>query len=706
LHALKDYYGMVKLLDEFPGVHQTFNLVPSLLAQLEDYVSGKARDPFWEVASKPASELSTPEKSFALEYLFQANREHMIGRYPRYLELLREVQSLSRHARERAVVPDADVTDLQVLSQIAWMDEFFLDEPPIRELIKKGRHYSLEDQQLVIAKQKEFLARVVPAYKSAQDRGSIEISTSPYYHPILPLICDTSIGAVSHPGLPLPSTRFQHPEDAREQMRRGIELHEQTFGRRPRGLWPSEGSVSDEVFSLASQLGIQWLATDEGVLGRSLGTSFDRDDKGCLDESAAETLYQIFRWEREGAGVNVVFRDHSLSDLIGFVYSGAPPRAAAEDFIWRIKESADPIIKKGKDAVVSIILDGENAWESYPQSGREFLRRVYDGLQKDSAFEPLTISEALDRQPSPKQLGSIFPGSWIFANFDVWIGAPEDNLAWDHLSAARDFYSQSADQAAPAQKALAYEELLIAEGSDWNWWYGPEHHSANDRDFDELYRKHLANVYHTLGAPPPHALAEPIAAAPGGPQFFSQSAHIHPLIDGKDIGYFDWLGAACQVADRHTAAMHGKVFLLDAGYAGIDKENLYCRLDFMESPREWQIGQARLVTVIETTAEGVSCPTSRLEACIADGAIQSWSFTRNGDCPKSAPEGSISVCLDTIFECQIPLAILDAAQGSLLRVRFTLWQEQLPIDALPHEGSIEVRVVDESEMSAVPYVRP
>jgi hypothetical protein len=302
-------------------------------------------------------------------------------------------------------------------------------------------------------------------------------------------------------------------------------------------------------------------------------------------------------------------------------------------------------------------------------------------------------------------LGSIFPGSWIFANFDVWIGAHDDNLAWDHLSAARDFYNQHADEAAPEQKTLSYEELLIAEGSDWNWWYGPEHHSANDRDFDELYRKHLANVYQALGAAPPLALAEPITAAPAGPRFTPQTAHIHPLIDGKDISYFDWLGAATHAADRRTAAMHGKVFLLDTGYAGIDEKNLYCRLDFMESPREWTIGQARLVTAIETMSEGVSHPTSRLEACIAAGAIQSWSFARNGH-DAQPPEGSISACLDTIFECQIPLALLDAEQGSLLRVRFTLWQEQLPIDALPQDGSIEVRVAEESELSAVPYVKP
>jgi alpha-amylase/alpha-mannosidase (GH57 family) len=704
MHALKDYFGMVKLLDEFPEVHQTFNLVPSLIAQIQDYVAGTARDPFLEAASKPVSELSLAEKMFAVQYLFQANEEGMIGRYPRYRELARELRSA--HADANLHFADRDITDLQVLSQIAWMDEFFLEDPEIRGLVRKGRDYSLQDQRLVMAKQKEFLARVLPAYKSALDRGGIEISTSPYYHPILPLICDTNIGAVSHPGLPLPASRFQHPEDAREQISRGMNLHEQVFGRRPRGMWPSEGSVSDEALTIASRLGLEWVATDEGVLGRSLGTSFVRHDNGRLEASAAETLYQVFRWEREGGALNVLFRDHSLSDLIGFVYSNVPAKEAAADFIRRIKSSAEPILSKGKNAVVSIILDGENAWEFYPQSGREFLRRVYEGIRRDRVFEALTVAEAIERDPAPRRLGSIFPGSWIMANFDVWIGAPEDNLAWDYLSAARDFFTQQAGQAPPEKKELAYEELLIAEGSDWNWWYGPEHHSANDRDFDELYRKHLANVYQALGVLAPNALAEPIAATLAQPRFTPQTSHIHPVVDGKDIGYFDWVGAAIHVADRHSAAMHGKVFLLDTGYAGIDDENLYCRLDFMDAPQEWVSGDTRLLITIEPVLDGAVEPAYRLEAALADARVSSWTLTRSVNGQHTIAGTAIVVCLDTIFESQIPLVVLGATRGSVLRVRFTLWRDGLPLDALPQEGSIELRVASESELGAVAYAKP
>jgi alpha-amylase/alpha-mannosidase (GH57 family) len=706
LHALKDYYGMVKLLEEFPGVHQTFNLVPSLIIQLQDYVLGKARDPFLEAASSRAAEMNLAEKVFLLRYLFQANVDNMIGRYPRYRELWQEFHTPPQQtfaAAER--LTNADITDLQVLSQIAWIDELFLDDPGIAELVRKERGYSLADQDLVIAKQREVLARVLPEYAAAAQRGAIEISTSPFYHPILPLICDTNMGAVSHTGLPLPARRFVRPDDAREQIERGLKLHEEVFGLRPRGMWPSEGSVSDEALAIAHDLGLKWMASDEGVLCRSIGTGFCRNGNGVLDAAAAEQLYRVYRWKQGSSAMNMVFRDHSLSDLIGFVYSGVPAKDAADDFIRRVKQSAAAVLATGSSPVVPIILDGENAWEYYPQSGREFLRRLYDAIQDDPSIEALTISEAIERESAPQPLSSIFPGSWINTNFDVWIGSPEDNAAWDHLSAARDFFAEHEDQAAPEQKRLAFEELLIAEGSDWNWWYGPEHHSDNDRDFDELYRKHLSNVYLALGSAPPDVLAQPIAGSFQAPQFTPQTAYIHPKIDGRNIGYFEWLGAAAQIADRHSSAMHGRLFLLDTGYAGIDETHLFCRVDFIDEPAEWATGDTRLVVAIERKpATSGPAMTWRLEAEISGGRMRAWNFGQNGN-PPQQPK-SILVALEALFECRIPLELLLAERGSALRVRFSLWRDRLPLDALPQEGAIELRLLPEEELSALAYAKP
>ncbi len=722
LHALKDYYGMVKLLDEFPDVHQTFNLVPSLITQIQDYVAGTANDPFLKVAATPAKELTADECCFALQYLFQANPVNMIGRYPRYHELWERYRGAGDSA-ERAdkYFQPQDFTDLQVLSQIAWFDEFFLEDPGVAALIKKGHGFSLEDQSLVIARQRALLGDVLPAHAAAAQQGRIEISTSPFYHPILPLVCDTNTGSVSTPGLPLPQNRFRHPEDAREQLRRGLDLHQEVFGVRPVGVWPSEGSVSEEVFAIAQSLGVKWMATDEGVLGRSLGVNFARDGEGRLSSENAGKLYTIYRFESGSTEMHLIFRDHTMSDLVGFVYSGMPAQDAANHLIHNIKRAAQPVLEQGRDAVLSIILDGENAWEYYPRSGREFLRRFYDALQHDPGVEAVTVSEAIARQHDFGKLPSLVPGSWINANFNVWIGAPEDNRSWDYLYHARNFYAANAPRASEVQRKLAFEELLIAEGSDWNWWYGPEHHSANDREFDQLYRKHLSNVYQALGATPPDYLAQPISGVEIRPEFTPQTHYIHPRITGDMVRYFEWMGAAVYTADRRAGAMHGKQFLVDSVYAGIDETNAYGRLDFVGKPPEMDFD---LVVNLESWAADSQRPRRalRLDMRVEAGKTSSWQVTSLEEEKPLATSGNpseeVKVALLRNFEFTLPLAWLLAkpvasalgADGkvtapvtTLLRLRFSLWQNRLPVDALPLEGWIELRLLSEEDLMAVAF---
>jgi alpha-amylase/alpha-mannosidase (GH57 family) len=718
LHALKDYYGMVKLLDEFPQVHQTFNLVPSLITQIQDYVSGDAQDPFLEVASKPAKDLTQDERRFALQYLFQANPVNVIGRYPRYRELWEKFRGVGDSPEKADKYFQAqDLTDLQVLSQIGWFDEYFLAEKEVAELISKGRNYTLDDQRFVVTKERELLGRVLPVHAEAAKKGLIEISASPYYHPILPLVCDSQMGAVSSPGLPLPQNRYCYPEDAREQLQRGLDLHDEVFGVRPQGVWPSEGSVSEEALTIAHQLGVRWMATDEGVLGRSLGTNFSRDGYGHLNSDGAHRLYTIYRYENSDTRMNLLFRDHTLSDLIGFVYSGMPPEDAANNLIHKIKESAKPVLANGQDAVVPIILDGENAWEYYPQSGREFLRRFYAALQKDPGIEAVTVTEAIARHKNVSPLKSLVPGSWINANFNVWIGAPEDNKAWDYLYHARNFYAQAAPGATEKQRKLAFEEILIAEGSDWNWWYGPEHHSANDRDFDELYRKHLSNVYQALGGTPPDYLAQPITGGVARPSFTPQTAYVHPEISGDMVRYFEWMGAARYTADQRSGAMHGKQFLTDEVFAGIDEQYVYGRLDFAGKV---PAGKFEVVVNLESWANHSTKPRRelRLGAEVEGGRIHAWKVTEGkektvADLTNAA--GIARVALVRNFEFRLPLNWLLAAPLQLdkvrgpkssdlltvrLRLRFSLWQNHLPVDALPVEGWIELELLTEEDLLA------
>jgi len=709
LHASKDYYGMVKLLDEFPNVHQNFNLVPSLMAQIEEYAAGSFREPFYEVAAKPAAELSTEEKRFALSYLFQANVTQMIGRYPRFRDLYERFKGAGEDPiRAESNFTTRDYADLQVLSQLAWLDEFWLQQPDVKELIKKGEGYSTQDQQFILRKQREVIRAVVPAYRDAAAKGSIELSPTPYYHPILPLVCDTNIGATSSPGLPLPQNQFERPEDADEQIRRAIQSHEKAFGVRPKGMWPSEGSVSEEVLALAAKNGLNWMATDEGVLGRSLDYNFVRDGEGRLSADAAERLYRVHRYEKGDTRMHLVFRDHRISDLIGFVYANMAPRDAASHLLRSIKQAAEPVIRKGIDAVVSIILDGENAWEGYHENGRDFLRFFYDGLSKDSGVQACTISEAIALS-NPKQIGplkSLVPGSWINANFNVWIGAKEDNKAWDYLHEAREYYEEHALVATPEQRNLAFEELLIAEGSDWNWWYGPEHHSANDRDFDELYRAHLSNVYQALGGEPPDYLAQPIAAGAVRPTTTAQTAYITPRVNGRVASYFDWMGAAMYAADRRTSSMHGKQFVLDAIYAGINENSLSARADFAQG-----LGSESLeIRVHVDVARAKEKHTFRLDVVVNDGRMSSWSLIEENGAERQRAQSDgltagVDVALEKILEVRLPFTLLGVRNADEIKLRFSVWRDRLPIDALPLEGSIELDVIPEEALAANAYAR-
>src|SRR4051812_3740816 len=518
MHALKDYYGMVHLLQEFPQIRQTFNLVPSLMAQVAEYASGKAADPFYQMALKPAETLTDDDKEFLLQHSFYSDPQRTIYRYPRYGELFDAWRS-QKNSGSRSLFSPQEFRDLQMWSQLAWFDEEFQEhDPEVAEWIARGRGFNIADQRRMGEKQREIVGQVLPEYQKLAASGQIEISTTPYYHPILPLLCDSNIAAVSHPGVPLPP-RFKYPQDARRQLAMAREYVLHNFGVAPVGLWPSEGSVSDEAFAIAAELGFEWAATDNGVLNRTLGRGV-----------GVEGLYRPYQWKQQGRQLGLLFRDHFMSDLIGFVYSKMDANAAADDFLRRIRENCSSILRSGRDALVPIILDGENAWEYYYLGGRPFLRELYRRISDDGGMQAGKGGEGVKLMPpGPPERG--FPRAGVNADFYVWIGAEEDNKAWAQLLRARETF-ESATTVAEEQRRLAYEELLIAEGSDWCWWYGPEHDSANRVEFDQLYRSHLANVYRFLNLTPPEELSRPILRVAVQEVCVEPSGPIRPVIDG------------------------------------------------------------------------------------------------------------------------------------------------------------------------------
>lgn len=650
LHALKDYYGMVKILQDFPRVHQTFNLVPSLLMQVEDYASGRAVDPFLRVALKPAEDLSETEIRFVLQYFFQANPIHLIGRYPRYAELNDAWRAADRNfKRASQFFNAAALRDLQVLSQVSWFEEEFLEsDPEVVELVRKGRDYTLADQALVGRKQLEILGKVIPVYKEFATTGQIEISATPFYHPILPLLCDSNVAHEANAHVPLPP-RFRYPQDARLHLDRSMEYVQEYIGKKPVGLWPSEGSVSDEALEIAASCGYRWAGTDNGVLAKTLGRGAD-----------SMTTYRPYRWRKGGREMSMIFRDHYLSDLVGFVYSKMHAEDAANDFVHRIRENCRPLLDSGRDALVPIILDGENAWEHYYLNGRPFLRALYQRLSNEDGIAISTVSEALEQVPDDP-LTHIAPGSWIGANFDVWIGFEEDNKAWEYLLHARIAYEET-DRSVltEEERTLALEELMIAEGSDWCWWYGPHHHTDNREEFDQLFRDHLANMYRALRLKPPAELSRAILKTRAKSFHQRPVAPLKVTVDGDVTSYFEWMGAGVYRVDRRSGSMHGQRFLVKEMYFGVGDGTLFLRVDF---------AQAEKLTDTEVHLN------------IDDREIR----FRMGE-PDSSSDRSIRHAYDRILEVAVPLKGTEAT----VRVQVSIWQDGLPMDALPQEGWLEI----------------
>lgn len=648
MHALKDYYGMVAMLEKFPGIRQTFNLVPSMLVQIDDYARGQADDPFLRCALAPAEQLNADDRAFILKYFFQANHERLIARYPRYHELL----AMRRDNPRREFSPQ-DLRDLQVLSQLSWFDELVMDsDAGAQALGAKGRGYTLEDQAAMGRIQRALLGRVIPAYAEAAARGQVELSVTPFYHPILPLLCDSDVARHSHPGVPLPR-RFSYPGDAEWQIVRALDYAERLFGRRPVGMWPSEGSVSDQTFALASRLGVQWMATDNGVLGATL--------QGL---AGAWETYRPYRWAQGQSSMGVLFRDHFLSDLIGFVYSRMEADQAAHHFLDRIRDNARGLLAAGQPAVVPIILDGENAWEHYYRNGRPFLEKLYSLIEQDPDLEAITVSEAFERADAAR-LERIHPGSWIHANFDVWIGAEEDNQAWEFVLAAREAYERAAPDVDEKRRMLAYEELMIAEGSDWCWWYGPEHHSENRAEFDQLFRDHVASVYRYLGLPAPAELSRPILRIAPAARQQAPCGLIDVIVDGRETSYFEWMGAGLYCPDLRQGAMHGRQQPATALHYGSDARSLFLRIDFMDSGE--MPGHEVRVRLRSGAAEREEC-----FQC-ADAGVRA----------NSPNLGALGSC----FECAIPLGTSAAAP---LAIQVSIWKEHLPLQSLPAQGWIEL----------------
>ena len=537
LHAIRDYYAMANAVARYPGVHLTINLTPCLLWQIEDYAERGATDHALDLTLKPSEKLTSEERERILSCFFDAHWHNQIFLYPRYKKLFEK-----RHAREP--FSNQDIRDLQMWFNLVWFAaEFRESEVPlvtgetvsVRRWIEQGRDFGIDDIHEVVEAQYKIMRAVIPIHRQLQEAGQIEVSTTPYYHPILPLLVDTDRATIDRPGATR-SPRFAQPDDAAAQIGTAVTSYRRWFGRPPRGMWPAEGAVAQFVIPLFAQHGVQWIATDRDVLARSGKYGYRTDDPNVL--------CQPYRVEEEGAALSAFFRSTELADAIGFHYHSWPDsEAAAADLMVRIKSEFAARFSGNEDRIMTIALDGENAWGDYPRDGRRFLHALYGLLETDPAVQTVTFSEYLNgdssRSVSSHQVREqtkvydLFAGSWADepgsapgVDLGTWIGDEEENRAWQLLAEARHAVAESGKSSQEAPEA--YRSLYAAEGSDWYWWFGSDQYSGRDDEFDDLFRMHLKNVYGGLRLEVPASLDQHIVPHSVTWTFANQIAKVQP----------------------------------------------------------------------------------------------------------------------------------------------------------------------------------
>lgn len=468
LRAAKDYTDMAAWLERWP-VPVTVNFTPSLTEQLRRYADGTLTDRYLPFQSDVET----------LAYLRAGHVPLPVVR--RGLPVPDLVRVTAGEHGERA---------LWGWFLLAWLGQSVLEgDGDLRNLWERGS-FSPADLAALEDRHRQAATNVVPRYRRLAEKGEIELSTTPFYHPILPLLLDSGIAQRSQPNDEIP--RFSAPADAQEQVRCALQHHETTFGASPAGMWPAEGAVSISAAGVLAKAGVRWLATDGGILARSLGRAPTREE-----------LYRPWRLASPGGEVAVLFRDTLLSNRISFDYHAWRPEDAAGDLSHRFREIGRAW---GGDEppLVLIAMDGENAWEFYERNGASFFAALYHGLQTTPGIVPTTVSGYLNRFRHGALLPSLWPGSWIDADFRTWIGHPAQNRAWEFLSAAE----REVTEARPGpERDRAREHLLVAEGSDWFWWYGPHHASPHEPVFDRLFRSHVACAYRELGQAVPTGLS-------------------------------------------------------------------------------------------------------------------------------------------------------------------------------------------------------
>jgi len=567
LHAVKDYLDMATIAEKFKKIKLNVNIVPVLLDALIDYGEKGAHDLHSRLTVANIDDLNDDDKEFILNNFFDANYKTMIYPYPEYDRLFQKRQSfVSVDVHDFSA---QEYSDLMALFNLVWFDPSYIKEYPVlKKLIKKGKNYTQKDRLEIIELQRDIIRRIIPTYRKLVSDGKLEITTSPYYHPILPILLDVK-STVSSDNNKITSD-FKMESDAKFQTELALDKVEQIIGKRPRGIWPSEHCVSPKTLDMFSDLGVEWAVSDEGILAESIGCEFVRDFKGYIEDP-----YHLLKSYEYKNGVKMLFRNSMISNLISFEYPNFDSELAARDLYERIKVMQSKLLSSPDDNhILTIAMDGENCWENYSQDGNIFLETLYKLIDEDNSLETVLISDYLDLEKNHKPLNKIASGSWINRNFKLWIDEPTKDIAWTYLKQAREDLQNFVKNHPYAKNIMdARKELYICEGSDWFWWYGEPNDSGRDSIFDYLFREHLKNIYIYLRLPIPEYLESPLSSVITRPSRYPKG-EINPEIDGKEHED-SWLNAGCIDIPDGPVLKENKLF--DRICFGYDKNNLYLR---------------------------------------------------------------------------------------------------------------------------------
>lgn len=578
LHGIHSYYDMMKLYEEYQDISVNINFVPSLLRQLREFAEKGYRDKFLAISEIDAKELTPDQKMFILRNFFMANPDRMIKPSPRYWKLYQQRgANTSKIDFEDAIryFSWKDYLDIQVYYNLVWFGFKAREEYPeidkMLNLVSSGNNFTEADKAFVLKTQKEVLVKLLHSIRNAPK--NIEITTTPYFHPILPLLIDTDTAKRCMPNAELPPrlTALKHAEF---QVNHGIEYFEESVGHKPTGMWPAEGSVSPEIIPILSNAGVKWIATDEGILHHS-GIGGKRNDY----------LYQPFIAEHNGKEIAIVFRDRELSDLISFSYSKMPSDQAAEHLIQRAKEIGNSA--GNNNPLITILLDGENPWESYEDNGKKFLVGVMERIRKEH-IKTTTVNDFITKNPPTQRIKNLFSGSWINSNYAIWIGKPQKNQAWSYIKRTMDELGHKLSAAIEnpnrsEKESQALESFGAACGSDWFWWFDDDFESEFKSDFDKIFRMHLKNTFSLFGRDVPVFLYEPIhhykepLHHQHGP--LKPAAFIYPSIDGLNTSFFEWSNAVKLDVGKHRGPMGQTEELFETIYFGFNLEGVFLRLD-------------------------------------------------------------------------------------------------------------------------------